>query len=278
MNTETFEMLYEAEDFDTWKAVDKPKDDPPSKTFDVVIADDLEDCDDQYLVVKVADEPKETAVEVGVYPAGSIKPEDSLDDGSSIQEKYLARKAELDGAVADEIARQKASTKAKEQLVERLDHGWSIERQKAVAKQKNLLRTPHGEAVIAGARRIAMSENLNPDIVRRMHEVASVHFGNPDSEPQEGMSTNYDDDTFAEHEVFLLEREKEFKYGKGREVLAISDGGKNRWDKAVKYVKYFYLYENNGKMKANDKTYTYSHEKAAEMWKTKVAEGFNRVI
>ena len=92
------------------------------------------------------------------------------------------------------------------------------------------------------------------------------------------LTRNYDDDTFAEHEVFLLEREKEFKYGKGREVLAISDGGKNRWDKAVKYVKYFYLYENNGKMKANDKTYTYSHEKAAEMWKTKVAEGFNRVI
>ena len=180
------------------------------------------------------------------------------------REKYLDRKAELDAVVADEIARQK-----QEQFDERLTRNIS----------QSALQTPHGEAVIAGPGRKNMNETLNVDIIRRMHEVVSTYFGNPGQiEPQAVVSTNYDDDTFAEHAVFLLEREKEFKYGKGKEVLAISDGGKNRWDKAIKYVKYFYLYENNGKMKANDKTYTYSHEKAAEMWKNKVAEGFNRIL
>ena len=115
------------------------------------------------------------------------------------------------------------------------------------------------------------NQSLDPNLVIKMNATVCEKVGH---EYQDGTLTAGPQDA----EVFILEIEKEFKYGKGREVLAISDGGKNRWDKAVKYVKYFYLYENNGKMKANDKTYTYSHEKAAEMWKTKVAEGFNRVI
>ena len=82
--------------------------------------------------------------------------------------------------------------------------------------------------------------------------------------------------------VFILSMAKEFKYGNGHELVAIADGGKNQWDKPVKYVKFFYQYaptDNRikGSVKANDKTYTFSHEKAKEMWETKIKEGYKRV-
>lgn len=74
--------------------------------------------------------------------------------------------------------------------------------------------------------------------------------------------------------VHLLVKEKEFKYGKGKEYIAFCDGGKNQFGKDVKYVKFFYLYDNTGKMKPNDKTYTFGLEKARTFWNEKVSEGF----
>ena len=88
------------------------------------------------------------------------------------------------------------------------------------------------------------------------------------------LSGEVSDDT---SDVFLLEREKEFKFGAGKELIAIMDGGKNKFGKPIKCVRYFNYYLGNNKCKPNDRTYTYSHEKAAEMWKAKVGEGFKRV-
>ena len=43
-------------------------------------------------------------------------------------------------------------------------------------------------------------------------------------------------------DVFLLEREKEFKFGNGKELIAITDGGKNKFGKPIKCVRYFNYY------------------------------------
>ena len=77
--------------------------------------------------------------------------------------------------------------------------------------------------------------------------------------------------------VHLLEKEKEFKYGKGKEYIAFTDGGKNQFDQEVKYVKFFSYYESQGKLKSNDKTYTYSVEKARVFWGEKIGDGYSRV-
>ena len=59
-------------------------------------------------------------------------------------------------------------------------------------------------------------------------------------------------------EVFMLEVEKEFKFGKGKALVAIADAGKN-------------------KLKIMDKTYTYGVVKARQFWDEKINEGYNRV-
>ena len=74
--------------------------------------------------------------------------------------------------------------------------------------------------------------------------------------------------------VHLLEKEKEFKYGKGKEYIAFTDGGQNQFGKDVKYVKFFYFFEGTGKLKPNDKTYTFGLEKARTFWNDKVEEGY----
>ena len=75
--------------------------------------------------------------------------------------------------------------------------------------------------------------------------------------------------------VHLLEKEKEFKYGKGKEYIAFTDGGQNQFGKDVKYVKFFYFFEGTGKLKPNDKTYTFGLEKARTFWNEKVKEGYS---
>ena len=77
--------------------------------------------------------------------------------------------------------------------------------------------------------------------------------------------------------VHLLVREKEFKYGKGKEYIAFTDGGKNQFGKDVKYVKFFYYYSSTAKLKPNDKTYTFGLEKARNFWNDKVKEGYSTV-
>jgi hypothetical protein len=44
-------------------------------------------------------------------------------------------------------------------------------------------------------------------------------------------------------DVFILEKAEEFKYGKGKKVVAIADGGQNYVGNTVKYVKWFNLYD-----------------------------------
>ena len=77
--------------------------------------------------------------------------------------------------------------------------------------------------------------------------------------------------------VHLLVKEKEFKYGNGKEYIAFTDAGKNQFGKDVKYVKFFYYYGNTAKLKPNDKTYTFGLEKARTFWNDKVKEGYNTV-
>ena len=77
--------------------------------------------------------------------------------------------------------------------------------------------------------------------------------------------------------VHLLVKEKEFKYGQGKEYIAFTDAGKNQFGKDVKYVKFFYYYSSTAKLKPNDKTYTFGLEKARLFWNDKVKEGYSTV-
>ena len=85
-------------------------------------------------------------------------------------------------------------------------------------------------------------------------------------------------------DVFILEKEEEFKFGKGKKVVAIADGGQNYVGNPVKYVKWFNLYDGSERqdgqstIKILDKTYTYGVEKARVFWNEKIKEGYNRVI
>ena len=75
----------------------------------------------------------------------------------------------------------------------------------------------------------------------------------------------------------MLAIDKEFKYGKGKEIIAFGDGGKGTTGKDLKYVKFFYQYNlKKHTVKANDKTYTYSVPKARDFWNDKIANGYTR--
>jgi len=75
----------------------------------------------------------------------------------------------------------------------------------------------------------------------------------------------------------MLSIDKEFKYGKGKEIIAFGDGGKGTTGKDLKYVKFFYQYNlKKYTVKANDKTYTYSVPKARQLWNDKLNNGYTR--
>jgi len=77
--------------------------------------------------------------------------------------------------------------------------------------------------------------------------------------------------------IHMVAVDKEFKYGKGKEIIAFADGGKGTTGKDLKYVKFFYWYDTNKpNVKGSDKTYSYSVEKARNFWNNKVAEGYTR--
>ena len=83
-------------------------------------------------------------------------------------------------------------------------------------------------------------------------------------------------------EIFLLETEKEFKFGKGKALVAIADGGKNKVGNDIKYVRWYNLYgkdpdNSKNKLKIMNKTYTYGVAKARQFWEEKINEGYNRV-
>ena len=125
-----------------------------------------------------------------------------------------------------------------------------------------------------------ITQEISPETIKSMVEVVNKHLVDTHGvcKGLESYLVEEEGPRITEMpDVFLLEREKEFKFGTGKELIAITDGGKNKFGKPIKCVRYFNYYFGNNKCKPNDRTYTYSHEKAAEMWKAKIGEGFKRV-
>ena len=122
-----------------------------------------------------------------------------------------------------------------------------------------------------------ITQDISPETIKAMVESVRDHLSDTHG-VCEGLSAYIVGPPVSEHpDVFLLEREREFKFGTGKELIAITDGGKNKFGKPIKCVRYFSYYFSNNKCKPNDRTYTYSHEKAAGMWKARIGEGFKRV-
>ena len=114
-----------------------------------------------------------------------------------------------------------------------------------------------------------MNEPLNEDIIGRMTEHAAKFL------KVEGVTATHPMENGPD--VHLISRDKDFKFGPGKEVIAFCDGGKNKFGKDVKYVKWYYFFNNNNKFKPNDKTYSYNIEKARGLWSDKIKEGFSKV-
>jgi len=115
------------------------------------------------------------------------------------------------------------------------------------------------------------SQELDTNLVTKMNATVYHKYGHPDSSVLDGQP-----------EVFILEIEKEFKYGKGKAMVAFADGGKNKVGHEVKYVKWYNLFgddadKSKNKLKISEKTYTYGVDKAREFWNEKIKEGYNRV-
>ena len=84
--------------------------------------------------------------------------------------------------------------------------------------------------------------------------------------------------TVAAEDVHMMSKEREFKYGKGKEIVAFADGPKSVSGKDMKYVKFFYIFDNKPDLvKPNPKTYTFSLPKARTFWNDKVGEGYAKV-
>ena len=120
------------------------------------------------------------------------------------------------------------------------------------------------------------NQPLDPNLVIKMNATVCQNVGH---EYQNGTLTAGQ----ADAEVFILEIEKEFKFGKGKSIVAFADGGKNKVGHEVKYVKWYNLYgddadSSKNKLNINEKTYTYGVDKAREFWNDKIKEGYNRVI
>ena len=118
------------------------------------------------------------------------------------------------------------------------------------------------------------NQPLDPNLVMKMNATVCEKVGH---------EYQTQDPVGLQHvEVYILEIEKEFKFGKGKSMVAFADGGKNKVGHEVKYVKWYNLYgddadKSKNKLKINDKTYTYGVDKAREFWNEKIKEGYNRV-
>jgi hypothetical protein len=148
-------------------------------------------------------------------------------------------------------------------------------------KRWNSVNTPSG---LSG-------QKLDDEIIDKMTRVVYLHYkvsyNGAYMPPEPGSSpvmADVLDAVVKTMEVFVLEKEEEFKFGKGKKVVAIADGGKNFANNTVKYVKWFNLYDTpdrqDGKstIKVLEKTYTYGIEKARVFWDEKIKEGYNRVV
>ena len=116
-----------------------------------------------------------------------------------------------------------------------------------------------------------MNKPLNQDIIDRMIEAVTRRALEEIGQIAGDYPLAFDPD------INMLAIDKEFKYGKGKEIIAFADGGKGVGGKDLKYVKFFYWYDlSKGNIKGNDKTYSYSTEKARTLWNDKVAAGYSR--
>jgi hypothetical protein len=131
---------------------------------------------------------------------------------------------------------------------------------------------------------------LDEDIIGKMVQAVYLHC----KVPYNGASTVAPGDSPVMSDVldavvkttgiFILEKKEEFKFGKGKKIVAIADGGQNYVGNTVKYVKWFNLYDTPDRqdgvstIKVLEKTYTYGIEKARVFWNEKIKEGYNRVV
>ena len=148
------------------------------------------------------------------------------------------------------------------------------------AKRWNAVNTPAG---LSG-------QKLDDEIVGKMVQAVYLHC----KVPYNGASTVAMGDSPVMSDVldavvkttgiFILEKKEEFKFGKGKKIVAIADGGQNYVGNTVKYVKWFNLYDTPDRqdgvstIKVLEKTYTYGIEKARVFWNEKIKEGYNRVV
>ena len=135
---------------------------------------------------------------------------------------------------------------------------------------------------------------LDEEIIGKMTQAVHMHYKIPTHADREEnlkpepitdpVASDILDAVVSTLDVFILEKAEEFKYGKGKKVVAIADGGQNYVGNTVKYVKWFNLYDGPERgdskhvLKILDKTYTYGVEKARVFWNEKIKEGYNRVV
>ena len=132
------------------------------------------------------------------------------------------------------------------------------------------------------------NQPLDPNLVMKMNATVSVKYVRVFNSKGVVLNHELDFDDLKQlidgpPEIFILEIEKDFKYGKGKSMVAFADGGKNKVNHDVKYVKWYNLYgddadKSKNKLDIGEKTYTYGVAKAREFWNEKIKEGYNRVI
>ena len=140
-----------------------------------------------------------------------------------------------------------------------------------------------------GLRRVAwravntmQNQELDPNLVMKMNATVWEKLGRVRAVKAYEETVRDGVGAVCDAEVFILEIEKEFKYGKGKSMVAFADGGKNKVGHDIKYVKWYNLYgddadKSKNKLNISDKTYTYGVDKAREFWNEKIKEGYNRV-
>ena len=137
-------------------------------------------------------------------------------------------------------------------------------------------------------------QKLDEVVIGKMTQAVHMHYKIPTHADREEnlkpepitdpVASDILDAVVSTLDVFILEKAEEFKYGKGKKIVAIADGGQNYVGNTVKYVKWFNLYDgpergdNKHVLKTLDKTYTYGVEKARVFWNEKIKEGYNRVV
>ncbi len=137
-----------------------------------------------------------------------------------------------------------------------------------------------------------LSTKIDQEKVKKMKIGTMIQIGMTDvvaaAEAYDMQTTDGYATDFLENMHWLV-KEKEFKFGPGKEIICFFDGGKNPLNqKPMKYVKFYYVYGQTGPitdkagrdwdLKEGNKTYTYNEEKARTLWNNKVSqEGYENL-